>query len=78
MITMPAPPKRLKEVVDDTVDHHAFQLQSRPALAEVDTRSRGSFGYLTAIVEEEGEDVRIPLCRIEYLGDDNAWASPCT
>lgn len=42
-------------------------------MAEVDTRWRGSFGYLTAIVEEEGEDVRIPLCRIEYLGDDKAW-----
>jgi hypothetical protein len=73
VITMPVPPKRLKEEVDDTVDHHAFQLQSWPALAEVDTRWRGSFGYLTAIVEEEGKDVRIPLCRIEYLGDDKAW-----
>jgi hypothetical protein len=66
-------PQRLKKEVDDTADHHAFQLQSWPALAEVDTRWRGSFGYLTAIVEKEGEDVRIPLCRIEYLGDDNAW-----
>ncbi|MEU9063964.1 hypothetical protein AB0D13_35180 [Streptomyces sp. NPDC048430] len=41
-------------------------------MAEVDTRWRGSFGYLTAIVEKEGEDVRIPLCRIEYLGDGAA------
>ncbi|MEU9380222.1 hypothetical protein AB0D38_04105 [Streptomyces sp. NPDC048279] len=65
-------PKRLKEEVDDTVDHHAFQLQSCPALDQVDTRWRGSFGHLTAIVEEESEDVRIPLYRIEYLGDDNA------
>lgn len=41
-------------------------------MTEVDTRWGGSFGHLTAIVEKEGEDVRVPLCRIAYLGDDNA------
>lgn len=54
----------------------------RAVAAEVDTRWRGSYGYLTAIVEENGQDVHIPLCRIEYLGDDETWGfalySPAT
>jgi hypothetical protein len=79
---MPVPSKRLKDDVDGTVDHHAAQQQRWPALAEVDTRWRGSYGYLTAIIEEHGQDVHIPLCRIEYLGDDEDWGfalySPAT
>jgi hypothetical protein len=70
---MPIPSKRLKDDVDGTVDHHAAQQRRWPALAEVDTRWRGSYGYLTAIVEENGQDIHVPLCRIEYLGDDENW-----
>ncbi len=58
---------------DGTVDHHAAQQRRWPSLAEVDTRWRGSYGYLTAIVEENGQDMPLPLCRIEYLGDDENW-----
>ncbi|WP_406431271.1 hypothetical protein [Streptomyces sp. NBC_01589] len=28
-------------------------------------RWRGSFGYLTALIEQDGPDERVPLCRIE-------------
>jgi hypothetical protein len=79
---MPVPSKRLKDDVDDGVDHYAVHGQRWPALVEVDVRWRGSFSYLTAIVEDDGEDERIPLCRIEYLGHDKEWAfaiySPAT
>ncbi|MBV9023220.1 MAG: hypothetical protein JO362_05360 [Streptomycetaceae bacterium] len=71
---MPVPSKRLKDDVDGTVDHHAAQQGRWPALAEVDVRWRGSFGYLAAIIEHDGQDEHIPLCRIEYLGDDEEWA----
>jgi hypothetical protein len=64
---MPVPPRRLKDDVDDTVDHYAAQLARWPALAEVDVHWRGSFGYMAAIVERDGQDEHIPLCRIEYL-----------
>jgi hypothetical protein len=80
--TVPVPSKRLKDDVDGSVDHHAAQQRRWPALAEIDVRWRGSFGYLTAIIEHNGEDEHIPLCRIEYLGDDKEWAfaiySPAT
>jgi hypothetical protein len=70
---MPIPSTRLKEDVDGTIDHHAFVQQRWPALVEIDTRWRGSYGYLTAIVKEDGTDVHIPLCRIQYLGDAQEW-----
>ena len=70
---MPVPPRRVKEEVDDSVDHHAVTSGRWPALAEVDTRWRGSFGYLAALVGPEGEEERIPLCRIEYLAPGR-WA----
>ncbi|MGI5133587.1 hypothetical protein [Streptomyces sp. CA-106110] len=79
---MPVPSRRLKDDVDGTVDHHAAQQGRWPALAEVDIRWRGSFSYLTAIIQRGGQDERIPLCRIEYLGKDEEWGfalySPAT
>jgi hypothetical protein len=42
---MPVPPKRLKDLIEGTVDHHASQ--AWPALEEVTIRWRGSYGYLT-------------------------------
>jgi hypothetical protein len=70
---MPVPSRRLKEEVDGTVDHHAARLGRWPALAEVDFRWRGSFGYITAIMEIDGHDEHIPLCRIRYLGEPEEW-----
>ena len=69
---MPAPPKRLKDLIEGTVDHHASQ--THPDLQEVTIRWRGSFGYLIAWAGEgDDHDEQIPLCRIEYLGDDEDW-----
>ncbi|KUO09486.1 hypothetical protein AQJ91_48295 [Streptomyces dysideae] len=70
---MPVPSRVLKEEVDDTIDHHAATLGHWPALAEVEVRWRGSFGYLTALIAQDGPDERVPLCRIEYLGDHDEW-----
>ena len=70
---VPVPPRPLKEDVDDRVDHHAVTSGRWPALTEVDTRWRGSFGYFAALIGPEEEQERIPLCRIEYLGGDR-WA----
>jgi hypothetical protein len=70
---MPVPPKRLKETVEGTVDHHASL--THPDLQEITIRWRGSFGYLNAWAGEgDDNDERIPLCRIEYLGDEDDWA----
>lgn len=69
---MPAPPRRLKDLIEGTVDHHASQ--THPDLQEVTIRWRGSFGYLIAWAGEgDDDDEQIPLCRIEYLGDDEDW-----
>ena len=68
---MPVPPKRLKDLVEGTVDHHASR--AWPALDEVTITWRGSFGYLTGWTGGDGNDQRIPLCRIQYLGDDLDW-----
>ena len=69
---MPVPPKRLKDLIEGTVDHHASQ--TWPDLQEVTTRRRGSFGYLIAWAGEgDDDDEQIPLCRIEYLGGDEDW-----
>ena len=43
---MPVPSKRLKDLIEGTVDHHASL--TCPDLQEVTIRWRGSFGYLTA------------------------------
>jgi hypothetical protein len=50
---MPVPPKRLKDLIEGTVDHHASL--TCPDLQEVTIRWRGSFGYLTAWAGE-GDD----------------------
>jgi hypothetical protein len=36
-------------------------------------RWRGSYGYLTGYLSEDDDDT-IKLCRIQYLGDPDAWA----
>ncbi len=65
------PSRRLKELIEGTVDHHAFQRW--PALEEVTISWRGSCGYLTGYLSENDDDT-IKLCRIQYLGDDSEWA----
>src|ERR1022692_1739159 len=42
---MPVPSRRLKELIEGTVDHYASQRW--PALEEVTVSWRGSYGYLT-------------------------------
>jgi hypothetical protein len=69
---MPVPPRRLKDLSEGTVDHHASL--TCPDLQEVTIRWHGSYGYLIAWADDgEGDDEQIPLCRIEYLGDDEDW-----
>ena len=43
---MPVPSKRLKELTEGTVDHHASL--THPDLQEITVRWRGSFGYMDA------------------------------
>ena len=69
---MTVPPKRLKDLIEGTVDHHASQ--TYPGLQEVTIRWHGSFGYLIAWAGEgDDDDEHIPLCRIEYIGNDEDW-----
>jgi hypothetical protein len=68
---MPVPSRRLKDLIEGTVDHHASQRW--PALEEVTIRWRGSCGYLTGYLSEDDDDT-IELCRIQYLGDPDEWA----
>ncbi len=68
---MPLPSRRLKELIEGTVDHHASQRW--PALEEVTIRWRGSYGYLTGYLSASDDDT-IKLCRIQYLGDPDEWA----
>ena len=68
---MPVPSRRLKELIEGTVDHHASQRW--PALEEVTISWRGSYGYLTGYLSENDDDT-IKLCRIQYLGDGTDWA----
>jgi hypothetical protein len=71
MACMPVPPRRLKELIEGTVDHHASQRW--PALEEVAISWRGSYGYLTGYLSDDDDD-QVKLCRIQYLGDDDEWA----
>jgi hypothetical protein len=68
---MPVPSRRLKDLIEGTVDHYASQRW--PALEEVTISWRGSYGYLTGYLSEDDDDT-IKLCRIGYLGDDDEWA----
>ena len=68
---MPVPSRRLKDLIEGTVDHHASQRW--PALEEVTVSWRGSYGYLTGYLSEDDDDT-IELCRIQYLGDPDEWA----
>ena len=65
------PSRRLKELIEGTVDHHASQRW--PALEEVTISWRGSYGYLTGYLSDSDDDT-IKLCRIQYLGDPDDWA----
>jgi hypothetical protein len=68
--TMPVPSKRVKEITEGTVDHHASL--THPGLQEITIRWRGSLGYLAAWAGPgDDTDEEIRLCRIEYLGDDD-------
>jgi hypothetical protein len=60
---MPVPSRRLKDLIEGTVDHYASQRW--PALEEVTIRWRGSYGYLTGYLSEDDHDT-IPLCRIQF------------
>ena len=51
---MPVPPKRLKNLIEGTVDYHASV--TFPDLQEVTIRWRGSSGYLTAWAGEGDDD----------------------
>jgi len=68
---MPVPSRRLKDLIEGTVDHHASQRW--PTLEEVTIRWRGSYGYLTGYLSEDDDDT-IELCRIQYLGNPDEWA----
>ncbi len=69
---MPVPPRRLKDLIEGTVDHHASL--TCPDLQEVTIRWRGSYGCMVARAGEgDDSDEQIPLCRIEFLGDDEDW-----
>jgi hypothetical protein len=68
---MPVPSRRLKDLIEGTVDHYASQRW--PAMEEVTISWRGSYGYLTGYISEDDDDT-IKLCRIGYLGDDDEWA----
>jgi hypothetical protein len=68
---MPVPSRRLKDLIEGTVDHHASQRW--PALEEVTITWRGSYGYLTGYLSDNDDDT-IKLCRIQYLGDPDEWA----
>lgn len=70
MSVMPVPSKKLKELVEGTVDHHASQRW--PRLEEVTIRWRGSYGYLIGHLADD-DDEGVPLARIEYLGDPDEW-----
>ena len=65
------PSRRLKDLIEGTVDHHASQRW--PALEEVTITWRGSYGYLTGYLSDNDDDT-IKLCRIQYLGDPDDWA----
>jgi len=70
---MPVPSKRVKDITEGTVDYHAPL--THPELQEITIRWRGSFGYMTVWAGEcDDSDEEIRLCRIEYLGDDWAFA----
>ncbi|WP_131746650.1 hypothetical protein [Frankia sp. Cppng1_Ct_nod] len=70
---MPVAPKRLKDLVEGTVDHHPSI--THPALQKITIRWRGSYGHLDAWAGQgDDNDERIPLCRLEYLGDKDNWA----
>ena len=51
---MPVPSRRLKDLIEGTVDHHASQRW--PALEEVTITWRGSYGYLTGYLSDNDDD----------------------
>jgi hypothetical protein len=65
---MPVPARKLKDQVEDDLDHYASQRW--PQLEEVTIRWHGSYGHVTGYVTE---DEGIPLCRIAYTGSPDDW-----
>ena len=58
---MPVPPKRVKELTEGTVDHHASL--THPELQEITIRWRGSLGYMAAWAgpgDDTDEEIRLP------------------
>jgi len=62
---MPVPSRRLKELIEGTVDHHASQRW--PALEEVAITWRGSYGYLTGYLSDSDDDTRQILREVSAL-----------
>jgi hypothetical protein len=65
---IPVPARKLKDQVEDDLDHHASQRW--PQLEEVTIRWHGSYYYVSGYVTE---DDAIPLCRIAYLVSPGDW-----
>src|ERR1039458_8995342 len=75
--SMPVPPKRLKDLIEGTVDHHASL--AFPDLQEVTIRWRGSYGYLDAWAGEgDGNDEQIPNAASSTSATTSTGASPST
>jgi hypothetical protein len=68
---MPVPARKLKDQVEDDLDHYASQRWPQPE--EITIRWHGSYGYVTGYVTE---DDGIPLCWITCTGspDDRKGA----
>ena len=63
---MPVPSRRLKDLIEGTVDHHASQRW--PALEEVTISWRGSYGYLTGYLSGNDERPRSQAYRVGHRG----------
>jgi hypothetical protein len=61
---MPVPPRRRKDLIEGTADHHASL--THPDLQEVTIRWRGSFGYLIASACS-GHTARGRLARLDAV-----------
>ena len=74
---MPAPPRRLKDLIEGTVDHHASL--THPDLQEVTIRWRGSFGCLIAWAGEGDQDDEVEAAVVtqrEHRGCDAGTGRP--
>ena len=69
---MLVPSKRLKDLIEGTVDHHASL--TCPDLQELTIRCAARSATNRWAGEGDDNYEQIPLCRIQYLGDDDHWA----